>query len=158
MKVIIKVISSLAAITMAVTLILTTTRNSDISRRQQPTHPSGLDFLEREPDVSTKRVSRFLEQKGLPKLRAADQCKKDKEKCDLISGNGRNATCCNNKCIDLWYDKNNCGACKKKCDFTDECCRGECVNLAFDKRHCGFCHNRCKMTPGYCIFGICDYA
>ncbi|XP_073158825.1 stigma-specific STIG1-like protein 1 [Henckelia pumila] len=155
---VIKIILSFTAITMAVTLILTTTRNSNISQHHDP---SKLDnSLEREP-VSTDKMSRFLEHKGrLPNPRAATvHCKKDHEKCHhIISGNGRNTTCCNNKCIDLWYDKNNCGACKKKCDFTDECCRGECVNLAFDKRHCGFCHYRCKMTPGYCIFGICDYA
>ncbi|KZV56685.1 hypothetical protein F511_41463 [Dorcoceras hygrometricum] len=151
-----KIILGVAAIAISAALILTT-RTSTIPRHQPPLHLSGPDFLGGEP-VPTKRISRFLDQKGSPDPRAADHCKKDHEKCDLITENGRNTSCCNNKCIDLLYDKNNCGACKKKCDFTDECCRGECVNLAFDKRHCGFCNNRCKMSPGYCIFGICDYA
>ncbi|KAG5607138.1 hypothetical protein H5410_028630 [Solanum commersonii] len=89
--------------------------------------------------------------------RAADHCHKDNEICTTLEIGGTNTTCCNNKCIDLLYNDHNCGACKKKCPFTETCCRGECVNLSFDKRHCGYCNNRC-MTGGYCFYGMCDYA
>ncbi|GFQ06229.1 hypothetical protein PHJA_002766900 [Phtheirospermum japonicum] len=108
--------------------------------------------------ASYKRpVSRFLQQ-GAANPRAADHCNKDNEVCNhILAGTGRNATCCNNKCVDLGYDDKNCGACKKKCAFTEWCCNGECVNLAYDKRHCGSCNNRC-MPGGYCIYGMCDYA
>ncbi|KAL3623906.1 hypothetical protein CASFOL_032722 [Castilleja foliolosa] len=102
-------------------------------------------------------VSRFLQQSAT-NPRSADHCNKDNEACNyVLSGRRSNATCCNNKCMDLWHDDKNCGACKKKCDFTDACCNGECVNLAFDKRHCGSCNHRC-MPGGYCIYGMCDYA
>ncbi|KAI3786645.1 hypothetical protein L1987_40478 [Smallanthus sonchifolius] len=105
------------------------------------------------PVVSPKRVSRFLAENKNP--RAADHCKKDKEICYILEG--KNSTCCNNKCMDLSEDKHNCGACKNKCKFTKSCCRGECVNLAYDKSHCGSCGNKC-MPGGYCIYGLCNYA
>ncbi|KAL5548440.1 hypothetical protein UlMin_003671 [Ulmus minor] len=105
--------------------------------------------------LPSKRVSRFLaDNERNP--RAADHCHKDNEICTAISG-GRNTTCCNNKCIELSYDDQNCGACKKKCKFTQTCCRGECVDLNYDKRHCGKCNNRCKYGE-YCVYGLCDYA
>ncbi|KAE8680232.1 Stigma-specific STIG1-like protein 1 [Hibiscus syriacus] len=105
------------------------------------------------PNVS-KRVSRFLQQ-GVRNPRAADHCHKDEEVCYIQDG--ATSTCCNNKCVYLATDDHNCGACKKKCKFTQVCCRGECVEIAFDKRHCGGCNHRCK--PGeYCIYGMCSYA
>ncbi|KAL4554086.1 hypothetical protein LXL04_039793 [Taraxacum kok-saghyz] len=100
-----------------------------------------------------KRVSRFLAEEKNP--RAADHCNKNDEICYILEG--KNSTCCNNKCMDLSEDKHNCGACKNKCKFTSSCCRGECVNLAYDKRHCGSCGNKC-MPGGYCIYGLCNYA
>ncbi|KAJ7963772.1 Stigma-specific Stig1 family protein [Quillaja saponaria] len=107
--------------------------------------------------LPSKRVSRFLAE-GNSKPRnpkAADHCNKDNEICSLIEG--KNSTCCNNKCMDLSEDNHNCGACKKKCKYTQSCCRGQCVELAYDKRHCGACNHRCK--PGeYCVYGLCDYA
>ncbi|KAL4554087.1 hypothetical protein LXL04_037290 [Taraxacum kok-saghyz] len=100
-----------------------------------------------------KRVSRFLAEEKNP--RAADHCKKNDEICYILEG--KNSTCCNNKCMDLSEDKHNCGACKNKCKFTSSCCGGECVNLAYDKRNCGACGNKC-MPGGYCIYGLCNYA
>ncbi|KAI3444212.1 hypothetical protein Pfo_000877 [Paulownia fortunei] len=111
-------------------------------------------FLERKP-AATKRVSRFLQQKG-NSPRIADQCNEDNQVCSYFLEGG-NATCCNNKCIETGYDVNNCGACGKKCAFREVCCRGECVDPAYDKRHCGFCNNMC-MIDGNCVYGICDYA
>ncbi|XP_076935443.1 uncharacterized protein LOC143602094 [Bidens hawaiensis] len=102
----------------------------------------------------SRRTSRFLAEKQ-PNPRAADHCKKDDEICYVLEG--RNSTCCNNKCMDLNEDKHNCGACKNKCKFTSSCCHGECVNLAYDKRNCGSCGNKC-MPGGYCIYGLCNYA
>ncbi|KAK9074222.1 hypothetical protein SSX86_006819 [Deinandra increscens subsp. villosa] len=100
------------------------------------------------------RPSRFLAE-NQPNPRAADHCNKDDEICYVLEG--RNSTCCNNKCMDLSEDKHNCGSCKKKCKFTNSCCNGECVNFAYDKRHCGSCGNKC-MPGGYCIYGLCNYA
>ncbi|KAK4352985.1 hypothetical protein RND71_028503 [Anisodus tanguticus] len=110
------------------------------------------------PSLPPLKRSRFLAEQQKPKNpRAADHCHKDHEICQALEIGGTNTTCCNNKCIDLKYDDKNCGACKKKCPFTETCCRGECVNLSYDKRHCGYCNNRC-MTGGYCFYGLCDYA
>ncbi|CAI9272332.1 unnamed protein product [Lactuca saligna] len=100
-----------------------------------------------------KRLSRFLAETKNP--RAADHCNKDDEICYILEG--KNSTCCNNKCMDLSEDKHNCGACKNKCKFTSSCCGGQCVNLTYDKRHCGSCGNKC-MPGGYCIYGLCNYA
>ncbi|KAG4923875.1 hypothetical protein AAZX31_18G088200 [Glycine max] len=103
--------------------------------------------------LPSKRVSRFLAQVKNPN--AADHCRKDHEICTLSGV--KNSTCCNNKCIDVGYDKHNCGACKMKCKFTEVCCRGECVDTNFDKRHCGECNHRCEVGA-YCVYGMCGYA
>ncbi|KAK9268906.1 hypothetical protein L1049_000671 [Liquidambar formosana] len=154
------------AIFMALTITLITMKNieeaeekppfklidtSDTWSKEVPLHDKNL--------MPSKRVSRFLAGNENPRGRnpnASDHCNKDNEICHPEQG--RNSTiCCNNKCIDVKYDKNNCGACKKKkCEYTDDCCGGECVNLAYDKRHCGSCHNKCQIGE-YCIYGMCDY-
>ncbi|CAL0309705.1 unnamed protein product [Lupinus luteus] len=90
--------------------------------------------------LPSKRVSRFLAQYP----NAADHCYKDNELCYFPGA--KNSTCCNNKCIDLGYDHNNCGACKKKCKYTEACCRGQCVDTYYDKRHCGECNHRCNRN------------
>ncbi|KAK8706018.1 hypothetical protein V6N13_049600 [Hibiscus sabdariffa] len=114
--------------------------------------PPGPPVLPEPSDF--KRVSRFLQQ-GNRNPRAADHCHKDEEVCYIQDG--ATSTCCNNKCVFLATDDHNCGACKKKCKFTQVCCRGQCVEIAFDKRHCGACNHRCK--PGeYCVYGMCNYA
>ncbi|KAL5802423.1 hypothetical protein ACOSQ4_030728 [Xanthoceras sorbifolium] len=152
---ILKIIFAIA-ITMAITMTLTMQgiRNNveeiikpPIKHISAEDHENNLVFPSK-----LRRTSRFLEEVKNP--RAADHCHKDNEVC--FSQN-RNSTCCNNKCMDLSTDQHNCGACKRKCKFTEACCRGQCVNLSFDKRHCGYCNNRCK--PGqYCVYGMCDYA
>ncbi|KAI3497390.1 hypothetical protein L1887_39963 [Cichorium endivia] len=135
----------MVVITIAITITLTITSNVD---NHQAT-PSESMFVQRFP----KRTSRFLSETKNP--RSADHCNKDDESCNILEG--KNSTCCNNKCMDLSEDKHNCGACKNKCKFTSSCCHGECVNLAYDKRNCGSCGNKC-MPGGYCIYGLCNYA
>ncbi|PIN06474.1 hypothetical protein CDL12_20980 [Handroanthus impetiginosus] len=146
MKVYFNILLTIFTITMALTLFLTT--------HEPAPQPSKPVFLDKKP-VPVSRGSRFLQQQDR-NPRAADHCHRDNEICNYIM-DGRNTTCCNNKCIDLGYDDDNCGACKKKCVFTETCCRGKCVNLAYDKRHCGWCNHKC-MEGGFCIYGICDYA
>ncbi|KAK1440209.1 hypothetical protein QVD17_06034 [Tagetes erecta] len=136
----------LMVITMAIAITLTITIIND-TRKETLVEPQPLM-------VFPKRVSRFLAE-NYKNPRAADHCKKDDEICYILEG--KNSTCCNNKCMDLSEDKHNCGACKKKCKFTHSCCNNECVNLAYDKRHCGSCGNKC-MPGGYCIYGLCNYA
>ncbi|KAM4092368.1 hypothetical protein ACB094_06G034200 [Castanea mollissima] len=115
-------------------------------------HKEELPFKEKKLQLPSKRLSRFLAEKN---PNAADHCHKDKEICFTVGG--KNSTCCNNKCIDLSIDKNNCGACKKKCKYTETCCRGECVDVTYDKRHCGKCNNRCKKGE-FCVYALCNYA
>ncbi|PHU15757.1 Stigma-specific STIG1-like protein 1, partial [Capsicum chinense] len=122
------------ATTMSLTISLLTMHKSNISELSDA----------KVPQVKRVKISRFLAQQEIKNPRAADHCHKDNEICHVLEGGG-NSTCCNNKCIDLGYDDHNCGACKKKCPFTETCCRGECVNLSYDKRHCGYCNNRCMQ-------------
>uniref|UniRef100_A0A3Q7GN53 Stigma-specific Stig1 family protein n=2 Tax=Solanum lycopersicum TaxID=4081 RepID=A0A3Q7GN53_SOLLC len=154
MKVMKILISLAVTMALAITIIttITTTTTPEITGSKKAPIPTL-------PPLKKKLVaSRFLAEQVKPKNpRAADHCHKDNEICTALEIGGKNTTCCNNKCINLSYDDHNCGACKKKCPFTETCCRGECVNLSFDKRHCGYCNNRC-MTGGYCFYGICDYA
>ncbi|XP_024960762.1 stigma-specific STIG1-like protein 1 [Cynara cardunculus var. scolymus] len=140
MQIIFMVTITITMITMAITLTTTatTTATTAITATPFPKRPH----------------SRFLAEKER-NPRAADHCKDDDTVCYILEG--KNSTCCNNKCMDLTQDRHNCGACKKKCKFTSSCCNGECVNLAYDKRNCGSCGQKC-MPGGYCIYGLCNYA
>nr|GMD53184.1 stigma-specific STIG1-like protein 2 [Ipomoea batatas]GMD56128.1 stigma-specific STIG1-like protein 2 [Ipomoea batatas]GME16834.1 stigma-specific STIG1-like protein 2 [Ipomoea batatas] len=143
----IKLFLTAIAIVVAVTIAISTTKNVDNSSAAVVKGDTAAAV------VPSRRASRFLAEEKNP--RAADHCKNDDEICYALEG--KNSTCCNNKCMDLGYDKHNCGACKNKCKFTTTCCRGECVNLSFDKRHCGACNSPCK-NGRYCLYGLCDYA
>lgn len=101
--------------------------------------------------LPSKRLSRFLADDKNP--RAADHCNKDGEICHAL---GENYTCCNNKCVDLSNEKNNCGKCKNRCKYTYSCCSGQCVDLTYDKRNCGSCGNRCPRGV-YCFYAMCNY-
>ncbi|CAL9218433.1 unnamed protein product [Arabidopsis halleri] len=105
------------------------------------------------------KVSRFLAQNGKNgrNLNTADHCNKDKEICKSQGMYNSTMECCSNKCVDLAYDNDNCGACKNQCKFTQTCCRGECVYLAYDKRHCGECNHSC-LVGEFCVYGLCNYA
>ncbi|CAI0436358.1 unnamed protein product, partial [Linum tenue] len=89
--------------------------------------------------------------------RAADHCNKDDDPGLCRSLYGEGFECCNNKCIEVAADKQNCGGCKNKCAFKDECCGGECVYLSLDKRHCGKCDSPCAGGE-LCVYGLCNYA
>ncbi|KAB1215169.1 hypothetical protein CJ030_MR4G001387 [Morella rubra] len=105
--------------------------------------------------LPSKRLSRFLQEEKTPSPHAIHQCHKNHKICQAILGTNSTA-CCNRKCRDLHTDKNHCGACKKKCEYTEECCRGKCVDLAYDKTHCGQCNYRCDHGE-YCVYGLCNY-
>ncbi|XVF03815.1 hypothetical protein REPUB_Repub05bG0025500 [Reevesia pubescens] len=148
------------ALTFAMTIALSMKSIGVVAEDQMPPLINPFDSSTTFPNADqpltlpSKRVSRFLQQEAR-NPRAADHCHKDEEVCYLQGG--YNPTCCNNKCVDLATDDKNCGACKRKCKFTQVCCRGECVNISFDKRHCGACNHRCN--PGeYCVYGMCNYA
>lgn len=152
----IKLIFLIAAITVAILTITLSFSDEKSTNNNIASSAASKDFVEEMKVVMPfKRASRFLAEDKNP--RASDHCKKDNDICLLEGTNVSNSTCCNNKCMDLSTDKDNCGACKNKCVYTDTCCRGECVNISYDKRHCGKCNNRC-MPAGYCIYGLCDYA
>ncbi|KAK2441128.1 Stigma-specific Stig1 family protein [Trifolium repens] len=128
---------------------------------QNESKPVSIHLLSQEqPQVILHEKNKFLPSKRVNRLLAQNpnapiHCHKDDEICDLFGA--KNATCCNNKCMDLGYDKHNCGACKKHCKYTQTCCRGQCVDTNYDKRHCGECNNRCEIGQ-YCVYGMCDYA
>ncbi|GMH05287.1 hypothetical protein Nepgr_007127 [Nepenthes gracilis] len=65
--------------------------------------------------------------------------------------------CCNNNCVDLMKDQNNCGQCTHKCRINEICCGGSCINPWKDPKHCGGCNNRCP-TGVLCVFRLCGYA
>lgn len=156
------VVKAVLIIAMTMALSITLTMKSMVQEEEEKPPilmaSKGLHATSKENKevlvLPSKRLSRFLKEGKNP--RAADHCHKDHEICYLIDG-GKNATCCNNKCIDLSTDKHNCGACKKKCKYTETCCRGECVNVVYDKRHCGECNHRCGHGE-YCVYSMCNYA
>ncbi|CAN0899990.1 Stigma-specific STIG1-like protein 3 [Linum grandiflorum] len=139
-----------------------------------------MQTINNPPQKTIPRISRFLKEQdtttstgdGIPGIggnngngvggggiknpKAADHCNNDPGFCESLYGKG--FACCNNKCKDLNADKENCGACKSKCKFTNECCNGQCVFLSYDKRHCGKCNSPCAGPGNVCIYGLCNYA
>jgi hypothetical protein len=77
---------------------------------------------------------------------------------------------CNNSCVDLQTDNNNCGSCNNSCPSGKYClnrncvvtcsaeqasCPDGCFNLLTDPRHCGSCENSCQNGL-ICFMGRCD--
>ncbi|GER34533.1 stigma-specific Stig1 family protein [Striga asiatica] len=65
--------------------------------------------------------------------------------------------CCQNRCVDVTSDPNNCGLCGIRCPFTWQCCRGLCSNTNLSPFNCGGCRRRC-FFPRFCFYGMCGYA
>ncbi|KAH7443465.1 hypothetical protein KP509_02G036000 [Ceratopteris richardii] len=66
-----------------------------------------------------------------------------------------NATCCAGTCVNVQLDNNNCGACGRRCAFTEACCEGACKDLNTDEFNCGRCGNVCPDDS--CQYGLCGY-
>ncbi|MFA6226339.1 MAG: zinc-ribbon domain-containing protein [Methanoregula sp.] len=77
---------------------------------------------------------------------------------------------CNNSCVDLQMDNNNCGSCNNSCPAGKYCLDRNCVvtssteltscpdggfNLLTDPRHCSSCDNSCPNGL-ICFMGRCD--
>ena len=66
---------------------------------------------------------------------------------------GTLSTCCNNQCVDITSDPNNCGGCNTACG-TASCCAGNCVDtMGTDNANCGGCGVACAGT---CTNGQCQ--
>ena len=66
---------------------------------------------------------------------------------------GLASTCCNNTCVDITSDTNNCGGCGNPCG-TQDCCAGNCTNtMGNDPSNCGGCGVTCNGT---CTNGTCQ--
>lgn len=65
--------------------------------------------------------------------------------------------CCNNHCVDIGFDNNNCGLCGIRCPFSWQCCNGVCIDTMINPLHCGSCSNRCPIGS-LCSYGLCSYA
>ncbi|KAK4392585.1 hypothetical protein Sango_2036300 [Sesamum angolense] len=98
---------TIIAVTMALTLILTTKPSNHELHDAQPA--TGPAFLDRKTG-GAKRVSRFLQEKE-KNPRAADHCHKDN---DI------------GQCVNLAYDKRHCGACNHRCMPGGYCIYGMC--------------------------------
>ena len=66
---------------------------------------------------------------------------------------GLASTCCNNTCVDITSDPNNCGGCGNPCG-SQSCCAGNCVDtMGSDNSNCGGCGVTCNGT---CVNGSCQ--
>ena len=66
---------------------------------------------------------------------------------------GLASTCCNNVCVDITGDGNNCGGCGNPCG-ANSCCAGNCVDtMGSDTTNCGGCGLVCNGT---CVGGTCQ--
>ncbi|KAH1065941.1 hypothetical protein J1N35_030928 [Gossypium stocksii] len=108
------------------------------------------DRSQAEP-TSVGIMSRFLAQKP----RGMMTCNKYPRVCRAAGSPGPD--CCKRKCVNVMWDRFNCGKCGKKCKYSEICCKGKCVNPMSNRLHCGDCYNRC--TEGSkCLYGMCSYA
>ncbi|KAE9598484.1 putative stigma-specific protein Stig1 [Lupinus albus] len=64
--------------------------------------------------------------------------------------------CCRNRCVNVTYNKNNCGLCGHRCPYNWQCCRGLCINTNLSVLNCGKCGHRCPFGV-LCFFGMCGY-
>jgi hypothetical protein len=66
---------------------------------------------------------------------------------------GLASTCCNNVCVDITGDSNNCGGCGNPCGSLS-CCAGNCTDtMGSDTSNCGGCGVPCSGT---CMNGVCQ--
>jgi hypothetical protein len=77
-------------------------------------------------------------------------------------------TNCNDTCVDLQSDIDNCGMCGNACDsMTEQCmmgqcckqgqkiCNNMCTDVQSDAQNCGMCGNVCPMNNPICSSGMC---
>jgi hypothetical protein len=63
---------------------------------------------------------------------------------------------CGGICVDLLWNKYNCGACFNPCVGQWGCCSGTCADLYSDPYNCGGCGNACAAGEA-CCSGICVF-
>ena len=63
--------------------------------------------------------------------------------------------CCDNDCVDLKNNDDNCGGCGLACDNNSNCCDGACKNLREDTQNCGNCGTTCSGDSPNCCGGGC---
>lgn len=78
----------------------------------------------------------------------------DYRACDSCGACPSNATCSNNKCIDLGYDVTNCGVAGTACAGKN-CCKNGCVDTAISPTNCGGCGIKCADGHA-CAAGQCQ--
>ena len=63
-------------------------------------------------------------------------------------------TCCNNTCVDITSDTNNCNGCGLACSGSNTCCSSSCTDtMGTDVNNCGGCGVTCAGT---CTNGQCQ--
>ncbi|KAL1307472.1 uncharacterized protein [Arachis hypogaea] len=62
--------------------------------------------------------------------------------------------CCQNTCVDVSSDIDNCGLCGIRCRFNYQCCNRLCLNTNISPFNCGRCGNICPFGT-FCINGLC---
>ncbi|RDX66766.1 Stigma-specific STIG1-like protein 1, partial [Mucuna pruriens] len=106
------------------------------------------------PSSESEELASLRGTKGLhghKNVHRAMTCDKYPRVCHAKGSEGPD--CCRRKCVNVSTDRNNCGACGKRCKYSQVCCRGKCVNLMFDKYHCGRCGNKCNKGDS-CIYAM----
>ena len=114
---------------------------------------NNLPYVEGEESTnSLQGVGRFLT--GASNL-VPKTCDKSPKVC--LEEGSPGPHCCKKLCVNFETDRSNCGACGKKCKYSELCCKGKCVNIWTDDKHCGGCNKKCNKGER-CVYGMCGYA
>ena len=69
--------------------------------------------------------------------------------------NTDDSACCNEDCVNIFRDNNNCGGCGLSCNGSTSCCNASCKDLNTDTQNCGACGQNCSAENPNCCNGGC---
>ncbi|TXG67497.1 hypothetical protein EZV62_008772 [Acer yangbiense] len=137
-------VAILVLLLLSLVVIVVQGRNStaNVVHHQSVSNVVGLPWLK---NVAELRRLRLVGCRGRPWI------------CRRREPPGTRMRCCQNQCVNVFGDHDNCGLCGFRCLFTRQCCRGLCTDTSRSRFNCGRCGNRCP--PGVkCRYGMCGYA
>jgi hypothetical protein len=131
------------------------TQRSDDAGRTTPEVDASMDATTSHPVVDAS-------------MDAGSDASQGDGSCATTHIDGGVPTMCQNQCVDIESDKDNCGGCNQPCGITGTSCQkgvckctspqvvcgSQCADVSSDESNCGFCGHNCQGNP--CTMGLCQ--